>query len=98
MASNDETTQLYYILSRANQIASNTELDDLLDQMLDLVIEVCGGTAGTLYLLDSENGELEFKVTRGPNSDHSLIGKRIKTDTGIVGATMKQSQPLVIED
>jgi len=94
----DEISQLYRILSHANEIASNTELDDLLDQMLDLIIEVCGGNAGTLYLLDSEHGELEFKVIRGPNSDQSLIGKRIKTNLGIVGATMKQSQPLVIED
>jgi transcriptional regulator with GAF, ATPase, and Fis domain len=94
----DEISQLYRILDRANEIASNTELDDLLDQMLDLIIEVCGGNAGTLYLLDSEHGELEFKVIRGPNSDQNLIGKRIKTDLGIVGATMGQVQPLVIED
>ena len=98
MATENEISQLYHILARANEIASNTELDDLLDQMLDLIIEVCGGIAGTLYLLDQENGELEFKVVRGPNSDQTLIGKRIKTDVGIVGATMAQSQPLVIED
>jgi HD-GYP domain-containing protein (c-di-GMP phosphodiesterase class II) len=98
LAPDDEISQLYRILTRANEIASNTELDDLLDQMLDLIIEVCGGNAGTLYLLDSEHGELEFKVIRGSNSDQNLIGKRIKTDLGIVGATMKQSQPLVIED
>ena len=95
---NDETSQLYNILTRANQIASNTELDDLLNQMLDLIIEVCDGNAGTLYLLDSEQDELEFKVIRGPNSDHSLIGKRIKTNAGIAGATMNQQEPLVIED
>jgi putative nucleotidyltransferase with HDIG domain len=98
MVSNNETSQLYKILTRANEIASNTELDDLLDQMLDLIIDVCGGGAGTLYLLDSDRNELEFKVIRGPHSDQSLIGKRIKTDMGIVGATMAQSQPLVIED
>lgn len=98
LATDDETSHLYHILTRANQIASNTELDDLLDQMLDLIIEVCGGNAGTLYLLDAERDELEFKVIRGPNSDQSLIGKRIKTDLGIVGATMKQTQPLVIEN
>ncbi|MCC6300026.1 MAG: GAF domain-containing protein [Anaerolineales bacterium] len=95
---NDEPSQLYDILARANQIASNTELDDLLNQMLDLIIEVCGGNAGTLYLLDSEQDELEFKVIRGPNSDHSLVGKRIKTNAGIAGATMRQPDPLVIED
>lgn len=95
---NDETSSLYQILTRANQIASNTELDELLDQMLDLIIEVCGGNAGTLYLLDSQKDELVFKVIRGPNSDHSLIGKRIKTNAGIAGATMRQQEPLVIED
>ncbi|MFN8425599.1 MAG: GAF domain-containing protein [Anaerolineales bacterium] len=95
---NDETSQLYDILTRANQIASNTELDELLDQMLDLIIEICGGNAGTLYLLDSEQDELIFKVIRGPNSDHSLVGKRIKTNAGIAGATMNQQSPLVIED
>ncbi|HNQ94979.1 MAG TPA: GAF domain-containing protein [Anaerolineales bacterium] len=94
----NETSHLYKILTRANQIASNTELDDLLDQMLDLIIEVCGGDAGTLYLLDSETDELIFKVIRGTNSDHSLIGRRIKTNAGIAGATMAQHDPLVIED
>jgi HD-GYP domain-containing protein (c-di-GMP phosphodiesterase class II) len=94
----DETSQLYEFLTRANQIASNTELDDLLDQMLDLIIEVCGGDAGTLYLLDSRTDELEFKVIRGTKSDHSLIGRRIKTNAGIAGATMAHHDPLVIED
>ncbi len=94
----DDTSQLYNILTRANQIASNTELDDLLNQMLDLIIEVCGGNAGTLYLLDSQQDELEFKVIRGPNSDNSLIGRRINTNAGIAGATMSQPEPLVIED
>ncbi|MBV6452550.1 MAG: hypothetical protein MHPDNHAH_03308 [Anaerolineales bacterium] len=94
----DEISQLYEILARANQIASNTELDELLDQMLDLIIEVCGGNAGTLYLLDSEKDELIFKVIRGSNSDHNLVGKRIKTNAGIAGATMSQHEPLVIED
>lgn len=97
-SADEETSQIYGILDRANQIASSTELDDLLDQMLDLIIEVCGGDAGTLYLLDVKLGELEIKVARGPNSDQSLIGTRLKTDLGVVGATMKQSQPLVIED
>lgn len=94
----ESASQLYEILSRANQIASNTELDDLLDQMLDLTIEVCGGNAGTLYLLDKKRGELEFKVIRGAGSDQSLLGKRIKEDQGIAGATMEKAQILVIDD
>lgn len=98
LAPDNEVSHLYNILARANQIASTTELDNLLDQMLDLIIEVCGGNAGTLYLLDPQRDELEFKVIRGPNSDHTLVGKRIKTNAGIAGATMGQQNPLVIED
>src|SRR5436189_5727807 len=85
----DEASLLYQILARANELASNTELDDLLDQMLDLIISVCGGNAGTLYLLDHERDELEIKVVKGPGSDESLVGRRIKTNQGIAGATMQ---------
>jgi HD-GYP domain-containing protein (c-di-GMP phosphodiesterase class II) len=94
----DEASLLYHILARANALASNTELDDLLNQMLDLIINVCGGNAGTLYLLDVERDELEIKVVMGPGSDQSLIGRRMKTNLGIAGATMQQAKPIVIED
>ena len=36
------TTQLFRILARANRIASNTELDELLTEMLELIALVCG--------------------------------------------------------
>jgi putative nucleotidyltransferase with HDIG domain len=94
----DEASMLYQVLVRANELASNTELDDLLDQMLDLIINVCGGNAGTLYLLDADRAELEIKVVEGPGSDMSLVGRRIKTDLGIAGATMQEARPIVIED
>jgi putative nucleotidyltransferase with HDIG domain len=95
----DETSQLYRILARANQIASNTELDDLLDQMLDLIILICGANAGTLYLLDQKTQELEFTVVKGDDPEsQGLVGRRIDTQTGIVGATIQQKQPLVVQD
>jgi putative nucleotidyltransferase with HDIG domain len=94
----DEASLLYHILARANELASNTELDDLLDQMLDLIINVCGGNAGTLYLLDTSCDELEIKVVKGPGSDQSLVGRRIKSDLGIAGATMQEARPIKIED
>lgn len=98
LALNDEASMLYYVLARANELASSTELDDLLDQMLDLIISVCKGNAGTLYLLDSERDELEIKVVEGPGSDQSLVGRRIKSNLGIAGATMQEARPIVIED
>jgi putative nucleotidyltransferase with HDIG domain len=90
--------EILAILERANRIASMTSLDDLLDQMLELMIEVCGGNAGTLYLLDDEAGELEFKVLKGPQSSPHLVGKRIEKTRGIVGAAIRRATALVIED
>ena len=94
----DEASRLYRILARANQIASNTELDELLNQMLDLIILISGASAGTLYLLDDEKDELVFEVIRGRDKGDELQGLRISSDTGIVGATIQQAQPQIIED
>jgi HD-GYP domain-containing protein (c-di-GMP phosphodiesterase class II) len=89
---------LYYVLARANQIASNTELDDLLDQMLDLIILICGGNAGTLYLIDKATKELVFTVVKGDEASKKLAGRRLPTKTGIVGAAVQQITPLVVDD
>jgi HD-GYP domain-containing protein (c-di-GMP phosphodiesterase class II) len=94
----DETSQLYRVLARANQIANNTELDELLDQMLDLIILVCGASTGTMYLLDIDKQELVFQVVRGDEANQGLIGQRIKSDEGIVGACVQESKAIIVED
>jgi HD-GYP domain-containing protein (c-di-GMP phosphodiesterase class II) len=86
------------ILERANEIASNSQLDDLLDRMMDLVIETCHGNAGTLYLLDRLANELVFKVVKGGEASQFLIGKRISVSQGIVGATLQEGKPLWVPD
>ncbi|MEW6717207.1 MAG: HD domain-containing phosphohydrolase [Chloroflexota bacterium] len=93
-----DVQHLLSVLERANQIASLTTLDDLLDRMLDLVIEVAGGEAGTLYLLDELTGELVFKVVKGGTQSHKLAGKRLKQDHGIVGAAIQQARPIIVDD
>jgi len=86
------------ILERANEIASTSQLDDLLDQMMDLVIETCRGDAGTLYLLDRQTDELVFKVVKGDENSRALIGKRMGISQGIVGATLTERKPLWVPD
>ncbi len=90
--------ELIAILEQANRIASMTSLDDLLNQMLDLIIEISGGTNGTLYLLDENAGELIFTVVRGNPEDMRLQGRRIKSNLGIVGYTVQVRQPVIIHD
>ncbi len=93
-----ETSQLFRVLARANQIASSTELDELLSEMLDLIILICGANAGTLYLLDQATDELIFKVVKGDEASQKLLGRRINSQTGITGATVHQNTPVVVED
>jgi HD-GYP domain-containing protein (c-di-GMP phosphodiesterase class II) len=90
--------RLLSILERANEIASTSQLDDLLDQMLDLIITVCQGDAGTLYLLDREANELIFKVVKGDESSKQLLGRRFSASKGIAGAALRQGRPLWVED
>ncbi len=94
----EEESQLYRVLARANQIASTTELDELLREMLDLIITVCGANTGTMYLLDKETNELEFSVVRSNAEDTTLVGQRIRADRGVVGETIRSRLAIVVED
>jgi len=83
---------------RANRIASTTELNELLKEMLDLIIQVCGASTGTLYLLDKERNELVFQLVRGQEHDAALIGQRIGADQGIVGVAVQEARAVVVEE
>ena len=94
----DETSQLYRVLARANQIASTTELDELLREMLDLIITVCGANTGTMYLLDDETNELVFQLVRGEKTNLALIGQRLSAEKGIVGQTVQRRKAIIVKD
>jgi len=48
------------------------------------MIEISGGTNGTLYLLDEIAGELIFAVCPRNQDDMRLQGKRIKDNMGLL--------------
>ncbi len=97
-AAPNDASHLFRVLERANQIASTTELDDLLEAMLELIISVCGGSAGTLYLHDKTTNELIFEVVQGSKTNRKLRGQRIPADKGIAGAAFQDGQPIIVED
>lgn len=86
------------VIQRANQIAASTELDELLDQMLDLIIAVTRAEAGTLYLYDEATGTLVFKVVKGDLASRRLLGTRIDADRGIAGHVLRRGEPLFVQD
>jgi len=86
------------IIQRANQIAASTQLDDLLDRLLDLIIEITASEAGTLYLYDATTDELIFKVVKGSPAGEALIGRRLPANTGLAGYALQHRQPFFVED
>jgi HD-GYP domain-containing protein (c-di-GMP phosphodiesterase class II) len=86
------------IVRRANQIAVSTQLDALLDQMLELFVEVADAEAGTLYLYDADRNALIFKVVKGDAASLSMLGTVFPADHGIAGATLQSNQPIFIPD
>lgn len=85
-------------IQRANQIASSTELDELLDQMLDLLIDVTQAEAGTLYLYDASCHQMIFKVVKGSPESQRLVGARIDAERGVAGYTLHTGATLFIQD
>jgi HD-GYP domain-containing protein (c-di-GMP phosphodiesterase class II) len=90
--------QLVEVIRRANEIAASTELENLLDRMLDLIIEVTRAESGTLYLYDAESAELIFKLVKGSASTAQLRGQRIPVDRGVAGYALRQGRPLFFGD
>jgi HD-GYP domain-containing protein (c-di-GMP phosphodiesterase class II) len=86
------------VIQRANQIAASTQLDELLDRMLELIIAVTEAEAGTLYLYEELAHALEFKVMRGGPAGGRLIGTRIDADRGVAGATLRAGAPIFVAD
>ncbi|MBC8159614.1 MAG: GAF domain-containing protein, partial [Roseiflexaceae bacterium] len=86
------------VVQRANQLAANAGLGELLQHALDLFVEVAGATAGTLYLFDSEHDELIFSVVRGDPNSQRLIGQRIAATRGVAGAAVRTGAPVFVAD
>ncbi len=86
------------VIQRANRIAATTELDALLDQMLDLIITLTQAEAGTLYLYDTASHELIFKVVKGDSASQKLLGTRISATRGVAGAALREGEPIFVTD
>lgn len=86
------------VIERANRIAASTELDELLDQMLGLIIDVTQAEAGTLYLYEEQGHALVFKVVRGSPDSLRLVGRQIDAERGIAGAALRDGKPLFVHD
>ncbi len=98
MAKQTRYHYLIDIIQQTNRIADTTQLDELLDQMLDLIIMVTQSQAGSLYLYNASNHTLIFKVVKGDAKSQQLVGTSFAADRGIVGHVLSQEKAMFIAD
>jgi len=79
------------------QITSEGNLLELLDQILYNAMSVVGAEGGSLLLLDDETDELVFVVVHGDVEDQ-LKGYRLGNTVGIAGWVATNRQPLIVND
>jgi len=77
-------------------MASNVELDELLNLILNKLLTTIGAERGTLYLLDEAAGELWSKVLL--QEDGSLTEIRVRLGEGISGYVAQTGEILNIPD
>jgi len=90
--------QRFQVLQRiSQQLVSELDIDRLQHSILSAAIEVTEAQAGTLYLLDEVNDELEFKVVVGGGGE-KLVGRRMGRDQGIAGWVLNHRQAVIVDD
>lgn len=96
-----ETEQRAYQLATLNeitrQLTSTLEQEPLLQNILENAVSILNCEAGTLFMMDDQTGELEFRVTVGPVAGN-LLGQRLPAGTGIVGRAVQTRAPVIEND
>ncbi len=76
-------------------LAATKELDPLLELILDKAMELLDTEAGTFMIAHEENGELEFRVARGPSSN-GLVGRRLPLGAGLAGTAAQTGRAILV--
>lgn len=76
-----------------------TELAErrLLQSIVDVARHVFAAAAASIFLVDSDTGELVFEAVSGEGETH-LLGRRFPPGTGIAGWVAASGQPMIADD
>ncbi len=73
------------------------DVDRLIDRFLSRAMKVLKTSAGTVFSVDPESGDLIFQVVRGKARDR-LRGLRLPRGKGIAGLVAKTGKPRLVRD
>ncbi|MBI3242299.1 MAG: GAF domain-containing protein [Chloroflexi bacterium] len=76
-------------------VTTETNALALLDRILESALTTISATAGSLMLIDEENGELVFAVVHGAARE-VLTNYRLPPGTGIAGWVARHVEPVII--
>ncbi|NJL34874.1 MAG: GAF domain-containing protein, partial [Chloroflexaceae bacterium] len=97
-------TQVSYvdILRRSNRVASYTDLTEMLDALLDLLLDVTGARAGQIYLYDAGQHHAVFIRARMSDGNGAIslpapLFPDYLLDTALLELLLRSPQPLLIQ-
>jgi PAS domain S-box-containing protein len=84
------------LLKAAQALASELELDAVLQLLVDQVAELLHVDAADCYLLDSARGTLRCAAVHGLPAD--LVGFEFAADKGVTGDALRSAEPVIVGD
>ena len=82
---------------RGQELSSISDLDSLLNRILETALEICNAEAASILVLDKSTNELFFKATVGEKANH-VKKFRLKADKGIAGWVAENKRPAIVND
>ncbi|GAB4574143.1 MAG: hypothetical protein Kow0077_19210 [Anaerolineae bacterium] len=79
-----------------HQFKTNEDLLRLLSEIVSLTLDLLNAPDGSLCLLDTDTGELEFVIVHG--AAQNLVGVRLQPGEGIAGWVATHGKPVVVRD
>ncbi|MFT5170673.1 MAG: adenylate cyclase [Candidatus Marinamargulisbacteria bacterium] len=83
-----------FLLNVTNEITAAKNLDQALEKLVDITTGILGAERGTIFINDSESGELYSRVAQG-NFRREI---RIMNNSGIAGWVYTNDEPVMVKD
>ncbi|MBA3453315.1 MAG: GAF domain-containing sensor histidine kinase [Deltaproteobacteria bacterium] len=90
------TRELNALYEVEKELSAALDLDDLLSRILAQAINVLGGGAGSIALVDPD-GALRFRTVQGPAAPR-LIERTLPHGTGLLGWAIAHRSPIIVDD
>ncbi|EIM08455.1 metal dependent phosphohydrolase with GAF sensor [Planococcus antarcticus DSM 14505] len=89
--------ELVTLLEASNQLNSNIEMGEVLENILLQMVQVVGAEAGTLWVLNKERQKIKAVAAYGPSA-FNILNLELEMDEGIVGKVIGTGEAQLIEN